>query len=114
MTHDLRHPVLARLFESRNFNSAVRPSRAPLSGRTLGTRNPGLKPWATMYSRFAANRTHTLGHTLLPPRGKLHAGCVRFEHARNLIARLTENLQDFLVGPLRFGRIFKPPMVSGD
>ena len=28
--------------------------RPPLSGRIRATRNPGLKPWAVMHSRFAA------------------------------------------------------------
>ena len=29
-------------------------SRPPLSGRFRATHNPGLKPWAVIYSRFAA------------------------------------------------------------
>jgi hypothetical protein len=39
-------------------------SRPPLSGRFICPRNPGLKPWAILYSRFAAKSDREPGQML--------------------------------------------------
>ena len=60
------------------FLESSTPRRSPLSGRFPDNRNPRLKPWAVLYSRFAAKSdrpygTNRFGHN---PRQSRAGGCL--------------------------------------
>jgi hypothetical protein len=65
-----------------NRPSVERTRRSPLSGRSNALPNPGLKPWAILYNRFAVMR-HTprakaLGCSLRPFHDQKLPGSVSF------------------------------------